>query len=474
MPTQQSVRWALWVKRTDVDGAQYTDIAAQPDETVAQFKRRWVADKRLGIDVSLVSLHWVLKERPGKPTHAEEQAALCKERLLSDPSVTLRSAGVTDGCWLLALFAKGAGASYVVPFLQHIVALVCGRLTRRAFRFCLAVAATKRSFVELLLQGGIQRPSRDVLRLIELHFAMQASVVSDEEGAVHLYEVVQKLPGTRTKAAFAADLSITVGGPLFPAHSTTMGLLLSGTHSSGKSIVLKVLYAANAEKNTPDGEPMEFRVCDALSLGPWDAPEHAHFLVRATAVCMNVEPAEAHVFSRHGTCWAVVMPRYTATLGELAQLSLNAVAAGCVRMHAALDFMHSRGFVHADVKSANVLVTADGAWLLSDFGSCVRVSEPLKSTTEVFHTTVRLNARDEAGRLVEVPATTAFDMQLLFCMLLVEAFKADWRERLMPPGWGHVSERAMRGAYDELLRRVDAPEELRELARELNAQAYHL
>ena len=112
------------MKRTDVDGAQYADISAQPDETVSQFKRRWVADKKLGIDASLVSLHCVLKERPGKPTDAEEQAALSKERLLSDPSVTLRAAGMTDGCWLLALFAKGAGASYVVPFLQHIDALV--------------------------------------------------------------------------------------------------------------------------------------------------------------------------------------------------------------------------------------------------------------------------------------------------------------------------------------------------------------
>jgi len=73
----------------------------------------------------LVSLHCVLKERPGKPTDAEELAALSRERLLSDPSVTLRAAGVTDSSWLLALFAKGAGASHVVPFLQHIDALVC-------------------------------------------------------------------------------------------------------------------------------------------------------------------------------------------------------------------------------------------------------------------------------------------------------------------------------------------------------------
>ena len=60
-----------------------------------------------------------------------------------------------------------------------------------------------------------------------------------------------------------------------------------------------------------------------------------------------------------------------------------------------------------------------------------------------------------------------------FCLLLVEAFKSDWKERLMPPGWGRVSERAMRGAYDELLLRADATEETRQLARQLNARAYN-
>lgn len=237
--------------------------------------------------------------------------------------------------------------------------------------------ATKPSFLQLLAQGGVTRPSRALVRLIELQFAPQANVVSDADGAVHLYEVVKTLPGTRTKAAFAADLGITVGWPLFSQQPTSvMGLLLSGSHVSGKSVVVKVLYAVRGA-----GQPLEAQVCRKLELEPWDGPEHPHCLVRATAVCMKVAEADAHVLSLSGACWAIVMPRYAATLGELAQLSLEAVAAGCARMRAALDFMHARGLVHCDVKSANVLVAHGGAWLLSDFGSCARVGEPVTSAT---------------------------------------------------------------------------------------------
>jgi hypothetical protein len=70
-----------------------------------------------------------------------------------------------------------------------------------------------------------------------------------------LYEFVKTLPGTLTQAAFAEQLEITVGGPLFPEHAFfTMGLLLSGMHVSGRSVVMKVLHAANA---TSDGKPLE-------------------------------------------------------------------------------------------------------------------------------------------------------------------------------------------------------------------------
>ena len=98
----------LWVKRTG-DGTQYDDIAAVPSETVAQFKRRWLAQARLDLDPGLVSLHLVhrgparLTKDPAERKSAEEDATVL------DPSDTLAQAGVTDGSWLVAEFAD-AGA----------------------------------------------------------------------------------------------------------------------------------------------------------------------------------------------------------------------------------------------------------------------------------------------------------------------------------------------------------------------------
>ena len=97
--------WTLWVKATDNPGAQYDDKAASPSETVAQFKRRWAAAKRPGLDPSLMSLRLV-KRSSGVPSDQEDADALgLPMSLLADPSQTLAEAGVSDGSWLLALCA---------------------------------------------------------------------------------------------------------------------------------------------------------------------------------------------------------------------------------------------------------------------------------------------------------------------------------------------------------------------------------
>ncbi len=161
--------------------------------------------------------------------------------------------------------------------------------------------------------------------------------------------------------------------------------------------------------------------------------------MRATVVHMDVPPADARVFARYRSCYAIVMQCHMKPLAELAQLSFGALAAGCARLRSDLEYMHSRGFVHCDVKSANVLTQVDGSWLLSDFGSCAREGGSVLSATEVFHPTLRLGSHDEAGCSVIVPTTPALDWQLLFCLLLVEVDKADWKARLMPPGGASAS-----------------------------------
>ena len=95
----------LWVKRTDKSGAQYDDSTAAPNETIAQFRRRWVASEKLDVTPSLVSLRLV-KRGPEKLTKAPaERSALEEAASTLDPADTLVEAGVTDGSWLVAVFA---------------------------------------------------------------------------------------------------------------------------------------------------------------------------------------------------------------------------------------------------------------------------------------------------------------------------------------------------------------------------------
>ena len=93
----------VWVKRTDVTGARYDFIKnVDPQELVAELIARWVAQAKLDVDPSLVTLR-LLKCGACKPEVDDE----AKADVLDDPRLTLAAAGLINGCSLLA-FVAGA------------------------------------------------------------------------------------------------------------------------------------------------------------------------------------------------------------------------------------------------------------------------------------------------------------------------------------------------------------------------------
>jgi hypothetical protein len=93
----------LWVMRTDVAGARYAAVkGVDAQQSVDDFTARWVSDKNLDVDPSLVTLKLV-KCGSDVPTKSEEAAALAATPLM--PRLTLRAAGIADGSSLLAVFA---------------------------------------------------------------------------------------------------------------------------------------------------------------------------------------------------------------------------------------------------------------------------------------------------------------------------------------------------------------------------------
>ncbi len=97
----------VWVKRTDVTGARYAEVeSVDPEQTVSKFIARWVAQAKLDMDPSLVTLRLV-KRGAGKPTPTQE----AKAKVLDDPSLSLAGAKVTGTTWLLAFVAGTEGLS---------------------------------------------------------------------------------------------------------------------------------------------------------------------------------------------------------------------------------------------------------------------------------------------------------------------------------------------------------------------------
>ena len=87
----------------DVTGTSYGEVeSVDLQQTVSKFKARWVAQAKLDVDPSLVTLRRV-KCGAGKPTPKQE----AKAKVLDDPSLTLAEAKVTGTAWLSA-FVAGA------------------------------------------------------------------------------------------------------------------------------------------------------------------------------------------------------------------------------------------------------------------------------------------------------------------------------------------------------------------------------
>jgi len=127
--------FTVWVKRMDVQGARYVAVkGVDAQHSVDDFTARWVAQAKLDLDPSLVTLRLV-NSSGEEPTEAEETAAFVLR-----PRLTLADAGVTDGCSLLAFIAGVSAASFASPqpappaaedFWLHLPkALVDGKVLR--------------------------------------------------------------------------------------------------------------------------------------------------------------------------------------------------------------------------------------------------------------------------------------------------------------------------------------------------------
>jgi hypothetical protein len=105
-----------------------------------------------------------------------------------------------------------------------------------------------------------------------------------------------------------------------------------------------------------------------------------------------------------------------------------------------LDFLHSHGFMHRDIKGSNALVSANGDIKLADFGTVVDISPDLLKELEKYSFNVYSDDERQKLNIIELPIERDSDTMLL-CKIgrherktnYINTFEAILQELILQP-----------------------------------------
>ncbi|MCK9921504.1 protein kinase [Frankia sp. AgPm24] len=203
--------------------------------------------------------------------------------------------------------------------------------------------------------------------------------------------------------------------------SGQFGLVLSGQHRQiGRPVAIKVMEADRAE-----AVRLEF-AAEARALGRLDHPHivRVHDYVEAEGLCLVVMELLAGGTLAHS--------RAGLTAPEIAAVGL-AVAA-------ALQHAHTRGVLHRDIKTDNIMFAADGAVKVTDFG-IAKIFEGVAATASSVSGTPMYMAPEQIRRGRIGPATDQYALGVLLYHLLtgrppfdpLQSVEALWEQHLHDP-----------------------------------------
>ena len=240
-------------------------------------------------------------------------------------------------------------------------------------------------FEGLLRAAGIARPKPDVMQ--RLQFLRDTAILSANSPAQALqwYEWARGLPLSPTRGRFR---SVT-------------GYMLNDPSYFDANILLAY---------DPTGDEAMFKVMPSA-----DCAE----VVAALAVCggSNLVPCQLRNATRDdgSDFCGLLMPKYSRSLATVPDFVLaeEHLLMRAQQLLAAVRHMHGVGFVHMDIKEANIFVGIGGLWWLGDFGSAVREGSAFTSTTSGLHPEL-----DDWHVRPPMPAQRRYDIYMVAALLV--------------------------------------------------------
>lgn len=308
-------------------------------------------------------------------------------RTLLDPTHTLTDADIVTQTKLVVELTTPARASPFAGFgslggTASEAAASAGPRSEAGVALGLLPATVdfRQRFVDLLGRAKVRPQPAVLARLQRLRDTVFLTCATPDE-ALQWYRWAQELPASVTREFFRSLTGYTLDG----AHPTLESLVLA-FDEEGAAYMLKIVKSR---------EDMEVEAAVALHGAP------------------HVVPALYEEATRHtgAVFCGLLMPKYERSLEAAdVQLSSSVLFHRTTTMVAALNAIHERGWVHMDVKEANIFVDFVGQWWIGDFGSCVRVGTAIVSTTVSCH--------PKGVQLLGTPSKWEYDWYMLAVAIL--------------------------------------------------------
>ena len=275
-------------------------------------------------------------------------------------------------------------------------------------------------FEGYLRAAGI-RPRADVLQRLQLLRDTAIVTSGSSAEALHWYEWARDLPRSPTRGRFRSITGYHLNGP-----SAVDASILLAYDAGGGAAMFKAMPSADCD---------EVVAARAVFGGPGLVP----------CELRSAEREDGSIFC------GLLMPKYERSLAAVPELVLSEAVLfeRAQALLAAVRHVHGSGFVHMDIKEANVFIGDDGSWWLGDFGSAVREGAPIVSTTRGLHPEL------EAWHLQPPqPARRRHDMYMLAGLLVRQLDAPRDRAEAAPgsagPPTSALRERVLRVRSDAL------------------------